>query len=267
MIPYQVLKPYEKLKVEFISDWEKENFEKIKSKQPEEWIWNHKKIVYNRNSHGFRCEEFDTIDWENSNVVIGCSRVFGHSIDEQNTISHNLEKTTGENYINLGLCGAGPDTCYHHAIWAKTLGVKKIIILMPNISRFSMFLKDYAGNHITRLIKSTDDKLDIADIDEYFNVPRYIADGYDLESKYKMYCSLLSGLDNTFVFDFVNKDSDIFTGDWTSFVDKKELIEKTKNGIEFFNFYKGRDMLHPGIQENKEYVKFILEQLDTVNQK
>lgn len=60
----------------------------------------------NVNSMGYRAPEFDTVDWKNSIVLLGCSFVYGTSINNEDTISTNLEKITGRPVINMGVPGS-----------------------------------------------------------------------------------------------------------------------------------------------------------------
>jgi len=63
-------------------------------------------INYRVNSYGYRCPEFDTINWENSYVLLGASNIFGEGVLENETISHYLQEMLGEPVINLGFAAA-----------------------------------------------------------------------------------------------------------------------------------------------------------------
>jgi hypothetical protein len=63
-------------------------------------------IDYKVNSYGYRCPEFDTIDWENSYVLLGASNIFGEGVLEDETISYYLEQMLREPVINLGFAAA-----------------------------------------------------------------------------------------------------------------------------------------------------------------
>ena len=64
------------------------------------------RVWYNLNEEGYRCPEWDEIDWPNTWCVLGCSFVFGVGLAEDETIAHYLQKYIGEPVINLG-CGGG----------------------------------------------------------------------------------------------------------------------------------------------------------------
>lgn len=63
-------------------------------------------IDYQVNSYGYRCPEFDTIDWENSYVLLGASNIFGEGVLEDETISYYLQEMLQIPVINLGYAAA-----------------------------------------------------------------------------------------------------------------------------------------------------------------
>lgn len=63
-------------------------------------------IKYGVNSYNYRCPEFDTIDWANSYVFFGGSDVFGEGLEDDQTVSHQLEKLLGQPVINMGIAAA-----------------------------------------------------------------------------------------------------------------------------------------------------------------
>ena len=66
--------------------------------------------MYTRNSEGYRCAEFSSINWSNSIAVFGCSEVFGVSVPEDQTLPHHLSLLFGRPCINLGIPGASNRT-------------------------------------------------------------------------------------------------------------------------------------------------------------
>ena len=63
-------------------------------------------IDYKVNSYGYRCPEFDTINWKDSYVLLGASNIFGEGVLEDETISYYLEQMIGKPVINLGFAAA-----------------------------------------------------------------------------------------------------------------------------------------------------------------
>lgn len=84
------------------------------AKLPNYWRFYQELIEYRFNSDGFRAPEFDTIDWKNSYVILGCSHVFGIGNPYQDTIGEFLSKELSAPVINLGVYGAGFEVIYNN---------------------------------------------------------------------------------------------------------------------------------------------------------
>lgn len=74
--------------------------------QPHSWHYRSKKIYYTHNSQGYRAPEFDTVDWNNSIVVFGCSNVYGVGLADDETVCYHLEQLTNKPVINMGIGGS-----------------------------------------------------------------------------------------------------------------------------------------------------------------
>lgn len=72
--------------------------------------------LYSRNSRGYRCAEFDTVDWQRSTAVFGCSEVFGVSVPEDQTLTHYMSRVFGVQCINLGVPGVSNRTITDHML-------------------------------------------------------------------------------------------------------------------------------------------------------
>jgi hypothetical protein len=57
----------------------------------------------NLNSSGYRCPEFDSIDWNNSLIIFGCSAVFGTELLDNETIDFYLSRILNKPVINMGV--------------------------------------------------------------------------------------------------------------------------------------------------------------------
>lgn len=88
----------------YMGDNEKKLEDSLKKMSPN-WKYAKKKVEYTLNTLGFRGPEFDTHNWSESIVVVGCSCVFGVGVSDDETITHYLSKITGRNVINLGVPG------------------------------------------------------------------------------------------------------------------------------------------------------------------
>lgn len=63
------------------------------------------KIKYKFNTHGYRCKEFNNIDWSNFILFLGCSNTFGQGVPEKFLVSSLLEKHLKVDCVNLGVPG------------------------------------------------------------------------------------------------------------------------------------------------------------------
>lgn len=61
---------------------------------------------YGVNSHNYRCPEFDTIDWENSYVLLGGSDAFGEGLNDNEILSYFLQEMLDQPIINLAVAAA-----------------------------------------------------------------------------------------------------------------------------------------------------------------
>ena len=148
-----LLKPNTRLIVssEFYSDDSEELFKKNLKNQPENWYWRNKPIWYNVNKSGYRCPEFDNIDWSNSTLIIGDSWVFGVGLDENSTICNQLSDLIHEPVINLGQAGASPMQS-----WANTC-----ILIDNNVKPKNVI---YLWNFAHRVVEFQPNRLDYTSI-------------------------------------------------------------------------------------------------------
>lgn len=82
-----------------------EKFEKSKRVMGKKWKYCKKPVTYTVNKHGFRCPDWDQIDWKNSIVLFGCSCTYGIGLSDEETISAHLQKLSNRPVINLGVPG------------------------------------------------------------------------------------------------------------------------------------------------------------------
>ena len=96
-------------------------------------------VRYTLNSHGYRCPEFDTIDWQNTIVTLGCSHTFGISIDDNETYASLLQEKLGIPVVNLGMSATDIWFQVYNAIELMKLNVQGVILQVPNKERFTVF--------------------------------------------------------------------------------------------------------------------------------
>lgn len=102
--------------------------------------WIDSVIDYEYNSHGFRTPEFD--DRENF-ISLGCSFTEGVGLPIEKTWHHQLETMLGLPGWNLGVSGAGLDTCYRLArYYISLLKPKFVVLLEPYYNRFELHCND-----------------------------------------------------------------------------------------------------------------------------
>lgn len=99
------------------------------------WSWAGKRVEYHRNSQGYRCPEFDTIDWATSTLLLGCSFVFGTGLDEPDTLSARLGA------VNLGHHGASVMHIWGNTQRLSSAGVnpRRVIYFWPSVKRVAQF--------------------------------------------------------------------------------------------------------------------------------
>lgn len=94
------------LNTEFYGQDSKILFENNLKKMPTDWIWRHTALKYTVNSQGYRCPEFETIDWNNSILMLGCSFTFGVGLDDSQICSKHLYDLIQIPVVNLGQGGS-----------------------------------------------------------------------------------------------------------------------------------------------------------------
>lgn len=122
----------------------RELFEHNLRVQPEDWIWRNKQVHYTINSQGYRCPEFETIDWSNSILMFGCSYVFAPGVDDSDTMASQLSLLINRPVINLGQ-GATDDLfqfANSNILYAAGVRPLAVIYLWPGIHRLSEFNDD-----------------------------------------------------------------------------------------------------------------------------
>jgi len=121
-----------------------ENLAKHKSnirKLGKKWTYRKKDISYKFNSHGFRTREFSEIDWKNSIVVIGDSKVFGTGLAEEDTICSKIEQLSGIYTVNLGISGSAIDTAMFNSItlYNNFPKPKALVHIWTSLARYTNF--------------------------------------------------------------------------------------------------------------------------------
>ena len=113
------------------------------------------------NSLNLRCPEFDTIDWNNVYVMIGCSHVYGIGNEENTTIPHYLSTKLNTPVINLGIPAASRTHIFLLALnlLALVKPIKTIIINTYPERIMDMTWKSYWSQRPHMRTQKSKDKL------------------------------------------------------------------------------------------------------------
>ena len=130
--------------LKFIADDSEELYKSNLQIQNSDWHYRTKKVEYKLNSAGFRCPEFDTIDWQNAIVLHGCSQVFGVGIAEDETVTAQLRQLTDRPVINLGKVGASVTYTLANNMLLENNFPKPFAVInhWPSIWRDTIFTSD-----------------------------------------------------------------------------------------------------------------------------
>ena len=107
--------------------------------QLEKYNWIDQPIIYKFNSHGFRADEFDSVD--PSVVFIGCSHTLGVGLPVELTWTHIISTKLKLKNYNLGVGGSSNDTAFRLLYrWIEQLKPSLVIFLSPDSSRLELHM-------------------------------------------------------------------------------------------------------------------------------
>ena len=84
-----------------------------------DWFWRDYPLTYTINSQGYRCPEFDLIDWSSSCVFFGCSHTFGEGISDEHTVASLVPGG-----VNLARCGVDNTFQWLNTIRLRASGIR-----------------------------------------------------------------------------------------------------------------------------------------------
>lgn len=120
------------------SKWETNDSEALYQtnlkRQPADWYYRNNSVNYSWNSNGYRAPEWNTINWEQSHVLMGCSYAMGSGVDDCDTISSQVP-----NGVNLGQSGTSLYAIEYNTIRMIDAGIRPLTvkIIMPNLARLT----------------------------------------------------------------------------------------------------------------------------------
>jgi hypothetical protein len=125
----------------------RELYQKSLSSQPLDWSWRSQSILYNLNSQGYRCAEFDSIDWSASILCLGCSMTFGIGVDTDQTWPAQLSEILAVPCVNLGQPGASSQFIWANSVKLLAAGVRPraVVYYWPDYSRSFEFVETDGG--------------------------------------------------------------------------------------------------------------------------
>jgi len=188
-------------------------------------------ISYKFNKDGFRSNEFSQKD----NVIfLGCSYTFGIGLPLKNTFPQIVCRKIGLECFNLALPASSNDTAFRLSyIWIKKLNPKLVILTAPTDIRFELLIHDRGSNEIeSRFITTIDQLVNTANEPLWANTDQ-------------------NGL--------INKEKNTMAIKYICDCLKIKFLVFDTNDIDAID--KARDLLHPGIESNKNFANKILEQI------
>lgn len=127
----------------------KETYEKLLKSKGNDWYYRTNTVNYIVNKHQYRTKEFDTIDWANSVVLIGCSQTYGVGVTEEDTIGSNLSRLLNKEVINLGIPGASNSLILNNSaiLSSKYPTPYAVIHIYTGVDRTTEYQKRQITNH------------------------------------------------------------------------------------------------------------------------
>jgi hypothetical protein len=116
-------------------------FKKSLEEQPDDWEYRNKEVYYDINTQGFRTYDLDTVDWDNSIVLFGCSQVFGVGLAEEDTLAKQIEELVDVPVINLAVGGGSNDITTANMSLLAMMGARPraVVNFWTSPFRFSFF--------------------------------------------------------------------------------------------------------------------------------
>jgi hypothetical protein len=104
-----------------------------------DWYYRDKAVSYTFNSTGYRAPEFDSVDWPNSWVIMGCSYVLGVGVAYEDTLGEQLSSMLEAPVINLGIGGGNISLMQYNTALMVERGIrpKGVIIVVPEMTRMT----------------------------------------------------------------------------------------------------------------------------------
>lgn len=219
----------------------KKNFDDLLKITSIDWHYRTKEVFYKINNSGYRTSNWDSIDWENSIVIFGCSCVFGVGLAEDETINYYLEQMTGKKVINMGYGGGSNDLMIDNcAFMINNFGYPKNVVFCWTFpDRFLFFYKNIHLPIASWLINQDSELIKKEDQDVYKNI-------YNNRIKNNYYLQMISHNQKTIVKAML-KDKSHFI-DFSFYKDISQTFDchLVNENINQETELLARDLTHPG---------------------
>ncbi len=93
-------------------------------------------VFYVGNKDGYREEDWERIDWDNSIIMIGDSATFGLGVPNEHTIPKQLESILGKKVVNMSIPGCSSE--FYIAVVCsliRSVPVKDVVLCHPSMPR------------------------------------------------------------------------------------------------------------------------------------
>lgn len=215
-------------------------FEKNKKRLGKTWHYSTKQVTYIVNKNGYRAPEWDTIDWKNSVVILGCSMIFGTGVAEDETLSYYLENLLNRPVINLGYPSASNECIFNNSIsvFKKFGSPAAVITAWAPLDRFLFFSKQQYNLGLWT-DKEKIDGVNLRELYEYVNLNQ-------INSQVRSY--------------YIEKANRLFWEDKTIYFSMsyfKEVAHYMKLNKWLQHDNAARDCVHPGKDTNYHTARYI----------
>ena len=128
----------------FISSDSEESFQKNLEELGPSWFWAKRSIYYQLNKQGYRCSQWDQIDWSSSILFFGCSQTFGVGLPVEMTIPYLVEQSLGISCINLARMGSSCMFQWANTVRLYSAGIRPraVVYVWPDYNRVTSFNSD-----------------------------------------------------------------------------------------------------------------------------
>lgn len=206
--------------------------------------WENIDISYILNSQGYRCPEWDKVDWQESVVIFGDSCVAGVGVPKNHTLASFLQTALQRPVINLGVSGSSNLFSLYNMIRMKSANIKPYAVINVETTpeRTLTFSKPDVGNTGLSHWGSWNEnelfykRFWLEHEENYFKHSKFIRENKKLlwnDTKYLNYT--------------------VRYGEWDSHEDKSIFLPVG-------NLRAARDKLHPGMDTYAKQAKHIKQQ-------